>query len=93
MAARLEEERIKKNKRNMDAYYRLREQAQSDPIAAQKFHERVMRSEEANIRRYHDLVDQASVDPSAAARLRHLRDQNNEYRRIRRQEQRGAASV
>ena len=93
MAARLEEERIKKNKRNMAAYYRLREQAKTDLSAAQKFHERVMRSEEANIRRYHDLVDQASVDPSAAIRLRQLRDQNNEYRRIRRQEQRGAASV
>ena len=93
MAARLEEERVKKNKRNMDAYYRLREQAKTDSAAAQKFHERVMRSEEANRRYYHDLVEQASADPNAAARLRQLRDRNNDYRRIQRQEQRGAASV
>ena len=93
MAARLEEERVKKNKRNMDAYYRLREQAKTDSATAQKFHERVMRSEEANRRYYHDLVEQASADPNAAARLRQLRDRNNDYRRIQRQEQRGAASV
>ncbi len=93
MAARLEEDRIKKNKRNLDTYHRLREQAQTDPVAAQKVHERLMRSEEANRRSYYDLVERASADPAAAAKLRHLRDQNNAYRRTQRQEQRGAASV
>lgn len=82
MAARLEEQRLKKNKRNLDAYHRLKEQAQIDQTAAQKYHDRLIRGEEANRRYYHDLVEQASIDPSAAAKLCHFQDHNNEYCRI-----------